>query len=64
MNQSQHYIEVTSFENEVFLRSRLQSTNVYERQKNTVILWNDPEQTLSNSIGISFEDSVTCDRYW
>jgi len=43
MAQSQHYIEVTSMDGkEIFFRSRLQPTNVYERQKNTVILWNDP----------------------
>lgn len=45
--QFQHYIEVTNPENQdIFLRSRLQSSNVYERQKNTVITWSDPEQEI------------------
>jgi hypothetical protein len=65
MVQSQHYIEVSSDENkEIFLRSRLLPTNIYERQKSTVILWNDPDQMLSNNLAISFESSELCDMYW
>ncbi len=60
-----HYIEVSNPEdNEIFMRSRLQSKNVYERQKSTLILWNDPEQVASNNLAISFEDDRTCDIIW
>lgn len=63
--QFQHYIEVTNPENQdIFLRSRLQSSNVYERQKNTVITWSDPEQEVENCIGLSFESDVACDMFW
>ena len=45
--QSLHYVEVVNPENNfLFLRSRLQSSNVYERQKSTVITWSDPEQDV------------------
>jgi hypothetical protein len=54
--QYEHYIEVTNSDNnkDMFLRSRLQANNIYERQKNTVITWSDPEQLMKNDIGISF----------
>lgn len=63
--EPQHYIEVTSQDTkELILRSRLQSRNNFQRQKNAIICWEDIEQLVSEELAISFEKPEECDIYW
>ena len=59
------YLEVEGVkDSELLLRSRLRLQNGYEKQRGSVIVWNDREQRLYADLAISFESDKECDVFW
>lgn len=53
-----HYLEVQSVkDSEVMLRSRLRLCNNYEKQRGSVIVWNDSEHRGHYDLAVSFESN-------
>ena len=60
-----HYLEVESTkDSELMLRSRLRLSNNFEKQRGSVIVWNDSSQKQYYDLALSFEGEKECDIFW